>query len=212
MSSVIETDERGQPDFVVGFKEAVQSAWSEMVATKTKWGITDMITGDDAAAELLARLPIEMRDASLPMVRRALFSLSKNAQAATSRPRTNEKRELSVERLADRIVKSFPQKEWHSSEYTNQSDDLKKRMTRHKMDCGYRCQLCGRIRTGELLEVHHVNYDRFGGNELITDLLCVCKSPCHKYADGLRRWGIAQEQGNDQGIDLLSDLETDDNL
>lgn len=47
----------------------------------------------------------------------------------------------------------------------------------------YRCQVCGRA--NDRLEVHHVTYERFGGDELPDDLL-VCCPPCHQRQDVAR--------------------------
>ena len=54
-------------------------------------------------------------------------------------------------------------------------------MRRRKLERSrYRCEQCGAT---EDLQVHHLNYDRFGGNELFTDLQVLCK-PCHNRAHG----------------------------
>lgn len=43
-----------------------------------------------------------------------------------------------------------------------------------------RCEKCGDTKR---LEVHHLTYDRFGGNERMTDLQVLCH-PCHEAAHG----------------------------
>ena len=48
----------------------------------------------------------------------------------------------------------------------------------------YKCRRCG---LGDrVLQVHHKNYTRFGGNELSIDLEVLCV-PCHKIADWERK-------------------------
>ena len=46
---------------------------------------------------------------------------------------------------------------------------------------GYRCEQCGT--EGPILDVHHLTYDRFGGDERMTDLQVLCR-PCHNEAHG----------------------------
>lgn len=48
---------------------------------------------------------------------------------------------------------------------------------------GHKCQLCG---ADTRLDVHHNTYERFGGNELPTDLVVLCRS-CHEIADKRRK-------------------------
>ena len=47
---------------------------------------------------------------------------------------------------------------------------------------GKRCEICGK-ESG--VQVHHINYDRFGGDELDTDLIILCGNH-HMKAHGLR--------------------------
>lgn len=47
----------------------------------------------------------------------------------------------------------------------------------------HRCAICGRANAR--LEVHHISYDRFGGDERPDDLL-VCCPPCHQAQDSQR--------------------------
>ena len=205
MSIVAECEEKGQRYFPPGFLESVEIIWTERKAG-VKYTIGEMERGEDGPAWLRSQLPSEFRDVSLRMMRDAMARLNKSARAGKT-SRTNTEPTYTIESLAAKLVKRFPPADQHSEEYQIRTSDLDKRVARHKQDCGFRCQLCGRIRMGELLEVHHVSYDRYGGNELITDLLCVCKTPCHKYADGLRRWGNAQDAGIDTSIDLFSEIE-----
>ena len=45
---------------------------------------------------------------------------------------------------------------------------------------GYRCEQCG---ARDRLDVHHLTYDRFGGDERMSDLRVLCR-PCHNKAHG----------------------------
>lgn len=44
----------------------------------------------------------------------------------------------------------------------------------------YRCETCG---ASKRLDVHHLTYERFGGDERMTDLEVLCRS-CHNKAHG----------------------------
>ena len=46
---------------------------------------------------------------------------------------------------------------------------------------GYRCEQCNA--EGPILDVHHLTYERFGGDERMTDLHVLCR-PCHNQAHG----------------------------
>lgn len=55
-----------------------------------------------------------------------------------------------------------------------------------KLDlASHRCEKCG---VGDPLDVHHLTYDRFGGDELLTDLQVLCRE-CHEAAHG-RKFGV----------------------
>jgi len=55
----------------------------------------------------------------------------------------------------------------------------------------FRCEKCGFYAfstiTGAGLDVHHKTYERFGGRELPSDLMVVCRS-CHKVEDRRSAW------------------------
>lgn len=55
--------------------------------------------------------------------------------------------------------------------------EIKKRLFLSKLKI---CEKCG---SKINIEVHHINYDRFGGNELESDLMVLCRS-CHKKIHG----------------------------
>lgn len=48
---------------------------------------------------------------------------------------------------------------------------------------GYRCVDCGHDGSDMRLEVHHLTYDRFGGNERLEDLQTLCNG-CHMLLHG----------------------------
>lgn len=51
------------------------------------------------------------------------------------------------------------------------------------------CEQCRRPASpGNPLDVHHLTYDRFGGDELLTDLQVLCRE-CHEAAHG-RKFGV----------------------
>lgn len=59
-----------------------------------------------------------------------------------------------------------------------------------KLDlASHRCEKCGDT---ERLEVHHLTYDRFGGDELLTDLQVLCH-PCHETVHG-RKFGTSEPE------------------
>lgn len=47
---------------------------------------------------------------------------------------------------------------------------------------GQQCEMCGRTTA---LQVHHLTYDRYGGNEVPEDLIILCGN-CHMRIHGLR--------------------------
>lgn len=60
------------------------------------------------------------------------------------------------------------------TEYYSSPEWAKKRSERLKLD-DYRCQRCGFTRA---LEVHHLNYERLGNEDVSRDLITLCKK-CH---------------------------------
>jgi hypothetical protein len=61
------------------------------------------------------------------------------------------------------------------SDYYKTPKWAKKRNERLKID-GFKCARCGFARA---LEVHHINYERFGDEDVARDLITLCKK-CHK--------------------------------
>ena len=61
-----------------------------------------------------------------------------------------------------------------------QSDEWRRKaFQRMKLD-GYQCQMCGNHGTSMVpLETHHLNYKHIGNEDLMTDLVTVCRS-CHR--------------------------------
>lgn len=66
--------------------------------------------------------------------------------------------------------------------YASREWALKKRAVRERS--GGTCERCHNVPAEEC---HHINYARFGGRELLTDLLDVC-AECHDYLHGRREW------------------------
>ena len=60
------------------------------------------------------------------------------------------------------------------NEYYNSPEWAEKRNERIKLD-GFKCAKCGFTRA---LEVHHINYERFGHEDVSRDLITLCKK-CH---------------------------------
>lgn len=59
-----------------------------------------------------------------------------------------------------------------------------------KLDlASHRCEKCG---VGDPLDVHHLTYDRFGGDELLTDLQVLCRD-CHETVHG-RKFGTSEPE------------------
>lgn len=57
-----------------------------------------------------------------------------------------------------------------------------KRNERLKLD-GYRCAICGFTRA---LEVHHINYERLGNEDVSRDLVTLCKK-CHSVVESMKK-------------------------
>jgi 5-methylcytosine-specific restriction endonuclease McrA len=82
--------------------------------------------------------------------------------------------QLKLEVKQDRYDKYMRSEEWQIIR------DVKLACASHK------CEACG---YGEYedqtdtLDVHHLTYDRFGGDEYMTDLKVLCR-PCHEAAHG----------------------------
>jgi 5-methylcytosine-specific restriction endonuclease McrA len=53
---------------------------------------------------------------------------------------------------------------------------------------GYQCEQCGAHGPGVRLEVDHIRYTRFGGDELPEDLRVLCVKPCHRAKHGRKGW------------------------
>jgi hypothetical protein len=62
---------------------------------------------------------------------------------------------------------------------------------------GYRCDRCA---TSDRLEVHHLTYERFGGQEQLEDLRVLCRT-CHQQVhDDRNLFGIAVTQDTERGF------------
>lgn len=67
-------------------------------------------------------------------------------------------------------------------EYYQSSKWAEKRNARLKID-GFKCAKCGFTRA---LEVHHINYERFGDEDVSRDLITLCKK-CHQEVEEQKR-------------------------
>lgn len=68
------------------------------------------------------------------------------------------------------------------NEYYSSPTWAKKRSERLKLD-GFKCALCGFTRA---LEVHHINYERFGDEDVSRDLITLCKK-CHNEIEAQKK-------------------------
>lgn len=68
------------------------------------------------------------------------------------------------------------------SDYYSSPAWQQKRSERLKID-DYRCQKCGFTRA---LEVHHINYERFGNEDVSRDLITLCKK-CHNEIESQKK-------------------------
>jgi len=206
MGNLPEVDEKGQGYFQTGFLNALEEAWTRLKHT-VKFSIGDMERGDEGPDWLRSQLPAEYRDVPLRHVRDGIARLNKGGKAGkTSRKAADDS--MTMEKMANRLSHIFPPSQnGHSDCYSNYISGAtwRDRAAQHKRECDFRCQICGRQRTGELLQIHHTNYDHLDGNERITDLLCVCGSPCHPIVDAIRRWGVKAELNVDEPFELVAD-------
>jgi hypothetical protein len=75
------------------------------------------------------------------------------------------------------------QRDWQAlKNYYSSPAWAAKRTERLKID-GFRCAKCGFTRA---LEVHHINYDRFGHEDVSKDLITLCKK-CHKEIEAQKK-------------------------
>lgn len=172
-------------------REAVLREWQSMITEGTRYEIGDMEFGEEGPAELRSRLEPDLRDASLTQVRRAFAHHNKNGRAAKHGSRHASH---PAEKLR-RSAKANHSPSEHSPEYERhiKSQAWAQRAREHKRACTFRCQLCGRIRLGDDLHVHHIHYESLGSEDIV-DLLCVCGDGCHEIADIMREWGKEQKR------------------
>lgn len=75
------------------------------------------------------------------------------------------------------------QRDWQAlKNYYSSPAWAAKRTERLKID-GFKCAKCGFTRA---LEVHHINYDRFGNEDVSRDLITLCKK-CHKEIEAQKK-------------------------
>ena len=69
--------------------------------------------------------------------------------------------------------------------YMQSAEWAGKRAQRLAID-GHRCRTCGHVGDTWRLEVHHVSYERLGGEDVEKDLITLCAS-CHEAITGVIR-------------------------
>jgi len=82
-----------------------------------------------------------------------------------------------------RMVRRFRHQQFMASDEWKHIRGLKLDLASH------RCEKCG---VGDPLDVHHLTYDRFGGDELLTDLQVLCRD-CHETVHG-RKFGTSEPE------------------
>ncbi len=86
----------------------------------------------------------------------------------------DDRKREEIKRAWEARCAEFEKRRKAYAEYLNSDKWKEKRAERLKID-GYRCRLCG---TGKNLVIHHVTYVRFGNEDVIQDLITLCKK-CH---------------------------------
>lgn len=127
----------------------------------------------------------EFATMSLHLLHKLLVRLRKDKKVITEKSGKSMAERLSrVCRDYDRMRKR--RSSTRSKEYDDyiSSQQWRDRASKHRKDCNYKCQLCGR--EGRL-DVHHtLEGYRNMGREQVIHLLAVCRTPCHVIADFLR--------------------------
>lgn len=184
---------------------AIRETYAAMVATgriPSVWKRRDVLNSDEAARDVISRLPIEFRDIDTNRFRRVCDGLDKKSAADGGfvNLRTSGHRSYS-DRVCDMLERwSEGREHIHSEEYETDSAERAAWRRKIKSDNGFQCACCGEFRTGELLQVHHYHY-RSLGEEHPADVCCVCSpetgSPCHMlldFAREIRNGKVPQEQ------------------
>lgn len=175
-----------------------------------RWQRKQVLNSDEAAMDVISRLPLEFRDIDTNKFRHIADYLDKIPADEGGMPSFMSRRTTSRE---DRIFSAL--KKWeqrrshdHSAAYDLDSPDRAEWRRKIKALKGYQCACCGEFRVGELLQVHHYHYRRLGDEEL-GDVCCVCSpetgSPCHMLLDFAREvkvGKVSQERAKGLFVDL----------
>ncbi|MCP3924502.1 MAG: HNH endonuclease [Desulfobacterales bacterium] len=90
----------------------------------------------------------------------------------------NTKKNYTCQQSTNKLSKR--QKEHRAFINSPEWEEIRQRLFKSR---GKQCEICGEKRG---VQVHHINYDRFGGEELDTDLIILCGNH-HMKAHGLRK-------------------------
>lgn len=180
--------------FDVALGAAILDVLVKMIVDgEMRWGRNEILTSDEAARAIIARLPVEFRSIDANHFRRIADPLEKTAKAAGGFPHfTDRQSRPESEVLSDRLQRWHESREHiHSDEYGEvlNSGDHREKCARWKEQGDFRCVACGEQQRGDLLEIHHYTYIRIG-KERDEDVCCVCspktKRPCHALLDFAR--------------------------
>lgn len=161
-----------------------------------EWTRSEILESDEAAQEIIARLPADFRDISSSKFRKVCNKWDKVAARRGGFPRHPSR--ASGDDVSGSDVPAYATplaaiKKWdsgrshkHSEEYCDDSPERIAWRAEAKRKRDYMCVCCGEVRVGELLQVHHYNYQRLG-REDDCDVCVVCSPetgmPCHMLLD-----------------------------
>jgi hypothetical protein len=152
------------------------------------WKRKDILNSDEAAMDVISRLPVEFRDIDTNKFRRICDVLDKKSAKDGGFTHLREKNSRSsVDRVCDVLKKwSESREHLHSEEYERESQERADWRSRVKSRERYQCACCGEFRVSELLQIHHYHYRNLG-QEHPDDVCCVCSPetgmPCHMMLD-----------------------------
>ena len=196
-------------------RTAIRSIIAEMIDTgQMMYTRAEVLNSQDAARDVIARLPDKFRAMSTTMFRHFADGLDKTKAENGGMP-------LFSERAAPDKEKQIVAKlnTWREEHETQHSDEYKRIMAspEHRERCrewkrffGYTCGACGKVRAAHHLEIHHYHYrtlgyeiaqDEEGGRQ---DVCAVCApstgSACHALLDIAREMRAGTFRGDDRGL------------
>lgn len=154
---------------------------------------SQILNSDEAARSIIARLSPPFNAIDTNHFRRIVDSRDKRSEENGGLPRFKRRDPQPQDgTLAARVAKWADGRDNpHSDEYRDRlrSPEYREWRLRVMRRLGFQCAGCGRVTTGDNLEVHHYTYERLG-HELDGDVCCVCSPdtgrPCHAFLDLLR--------------------------